>query len=80
VSDTSSPPIEWTRPCTVADQLAVEALPVELRGAVERYVRSRPMLEGELKSEEYIRGWKAGAEAMHDEIGMIPIPRPPRSR
>ncbi len=77
-------PVEWYWPPTLADLIAYDTLPANLRASIERCLRARSSAvpSGEPKDEEYIRGWKDGVEAMQDELQSIyihpPSKRPPK--
>lgn len=83
-------PPAWGWPCTVADQWKIDALPDDVRASVERYIRSRldtarangitVLSDDDPKSDEYLRGWNDGAEAMQDAVSSVYIPAPRRRR
>jgi hypothetical protein len=75
------PPVEWRWRLTLADQTAIDALPDDVRAAVERYIRSNgAKAKAGKPTDEYVKGWEDGVEAMRYEIAMAPTPKPPSSR
>ena len=62
-------PVEWGWPCTLADEQVLDSLPSDARAAVERYIAAKPGRTRTTEvTDDYVRGWEDGAEAMRDEI------------
>ncbi len=70
--------VAWYRSLTLADLQIIDALPDDVRAAVERYVRRNAVIP-ETNQTEYERGWEDAMDRAEEELHSVHLPqRPPR--